>query len=551
MTTIHSEPLPKTGDSIPSPASPDGGSDIVSTGARLSLEHVTLEAGRHTLLSDVTLDLPAGGIVLIVGVSGSGKSQLLRALAGLPSDDPDNVRLTGSITIDNLSVTRASAARRIGIVFQDSALFDELTPQDNVRFASDHGRKRRQPLFREHGGGLLKTLEVPTSVPTRHLSGGQQQRLAIARTLAADPDCILYDEPTSGLDSKTAAQVATLIQQTHATHPRTSIIVTHDIDALRHIADAVFLLDPQSRSLVEVPANQWATPDQFLVPIPTVDSDNAPKDQSGRQRVNAASNLMAGTSRVLEQLLAVPWSLLPIWPSKHWGLRFLGHSFRLVAGPSAWVYVAVAGMILGFVATHFTFHFLPYSRYTEPLLRENLLHAIGFTLYRVLVPVLATLLIAARCGAAVTSDIAGKAYGRQLDALRSFGVRPDRYLLTGTLWAFLVGTPLLVAVAFAAARWSSLVVFSARFPELGPDFWHQHFHWDLLGDGGLWHGTAWVLARCLCCGLAVGLIAYRQGMPPKNSSHDVSNAVTRTILRSTLLVLIIHFAFTFVEFTAA
>ena len=129
--------------------------------------------------------------MLIVGVSGAGKSQLLRALAGLPTDDPDNVRLRGSITIDDEPVTRAAAARRIGIVFQGSALFDELTPADNVRFASDHGRRRRQPLFRDKGGNLLETLEVPTSVPTRHLSGGQQQRLAIARAILADPRILI------------------------------------------------------------------------------------------------------------------------------------------------------------------------------------------------------------------------------------------------------------------------------------------------------------------------------------------------------------------------
>jgi len=547
VTTIQTEPVPETIESLESNELAGSGHEIDFVGARLSLEDVTLEAGRQTLLQNVTVDLPAGGIVLIVGVSGAGKSLLMRSLAGLPHDDPDNVRVSGAITIDDEPVTRASAGRRIGIVFQNFALFDELTPSENVRFARDHGRRRRQPLFRDKSGDLLETLEVPTAVPTRHLSGGQQQRLAIARTLAADPDCLLYDEPTSGLDSATATRVADLIQQTHAAHPRTSIIVTHDLVALGGIADAVFLLDPESRSLVEVPRDQWQTPQDFLVTPPSSSADSPAGPVPGSR----LGNLLVGTSRVVEQLVAVPWKLMPRWPSLRWGLRFLGHSTRLVAGPSAWIYVAIAGMILGFVTTHFTFHFLPYSRYTEPLLRENLLHAIGFALYRVLVPVLATLLIAARCGAAVASDIGGKAYGRQVDALRSFGVRPDRYLLTGTLWAFLVGTPLLVAAAFVIARWTSLAVFAARFPELGPDFWHQHFHWNLLAGGGLWRGTTWVLARCLCCGLGVGLIAYHQGMQPKSSSNDVSTGVTRTILWSTLLVLMIHFVFTFFEFTAA
>ncbi len=519
---------------------------VEGVGVKLALEKVTLVAGCRTLLRDVTVDIPAGGIVLVVGVSGAGKSQLLRALAGLPSDDPENVRLTGRITIDGDPVTTAAASRRIGIVFQRFALFDELTPTENVHFARDHGRRRREPTFRNSGSDLLSTLEVPTAVNTGHLSEGQQQRLAIARTLAADPDCLLYDEPTSGLDTATARRVADLIRETHTAHPRTSIVVTHDLAALSPIADAVFVLDPMTMSLVEIPREDWQTPEEFLVAIPSVIDESVTPPSRSR-----LGNFLDASSRVVEELALVPLRLLPRWPSAKWGARFLGHSLRLVAGPTAWIYVAVAGLILGVVTTHFTFHFLPYASYTEPLLRENLLHAIGFTLFRILVPILATLLIAARCGAAVASDIGGKAYGRQVDALRSFGVPPERYLLTGTLWSFLIGTPLLVLAAFVLARWTSLIVFTARFPELGPDFWYQHFHWDLITrDGTAWKGLTWVLARCVCCALGIGLIAYHQGVRPKFSSHDVSTGVTRTILWSTLLVLMVHFVFTFFEFTA-
>ena len=91
---------------------------------------------------------------------------------------------------------------------------------------------------------LLEELGVPTDVPTHALSGGQRQRLAIARTLAYDPDVVLYDEPTSGLDSATAAEVTRVIAATHAKHPCTSIVVTHDYESLSRIADAIYLIDP-------------------------------------------------------------------------------------------------------------------------------------------------------------------------------------------------------------------------------------------------------------------------------------------------------------------
>ena len=98
MSTIQAEPVPDASEPLDLHESPETDQEVGFLGARLSLENVTLEAGHRTLLENVTLDLPAGGIVLIVGVSGSGKSLLMRALAGLPNPDPDNVRLSGSPT---------------------------------------------------------------------------------------------------------------------------------------------------------------------------------------------------------------------------------------------------------------------------------------------------------------------------------------------------------------------------------------------------------------------------------------------------------------------
>src|SRR5690606_13355572 len=155
---------------------------------------------------------------------------------------------------------------------------------------------------------------------------------------------------------------------------------------------------------------------------------------------------LADTTRAAEAALTLPLRLFPWWRSQRWGLWFLAHYLRLVAGPSAWTYLAVTGLIVGFVATHFTFAYLPYARYTEPLITEEVLGAIGYAQFRVLIPLIATILVAARCGAAVASDVANKTYGRQMDALRSLGASPRRYVLTNVLWSFLIGTPVLVLV---------------------------------------------------------------------------------------------------------
>jgi ABC-type transporter Mla maintaining outer membrane lipid asymmetry permease subunit MlaE len=439
------------------------------------------------------------------------------------------------------------------VVFQSFALFDELSPVENVRFARAHrearpGRNGASPWTPE---ALLDELRVPRGVRTANLSGGQKQRLAIARTLAFDPAVILYDEPTSGLDPATAAQVAQLIQSTHATHPQTSIIVTHDYESLAPIADRIYLLDPAQRALVEVPRVDWPRLSEMLQPqAGTAVLSTARAEPGWLARMCAAvRGFLVGTSRQVEQIVSLPLRLAPVWKSVPWGLRTFLHYLRLVAGPSAWLYVAIAGAIAGFVSTYFTFRFLPYRPYTEPLLIENLLHSLGFLLFRVLVPVLATVLIAARCGAAVASDVGGKVYGQQLDALRSFGAEPRRYLLTGILYAFLLGTPLLVGVSFLAARLTSLAVFTATHSELGPFFWQSHFHRELAVPGQwLYAGTGWLVAKVICCAAGMAWIAYDRGRQPKHSPSDVSGGITSQILWSTLYVLVVHFAFAFNEF---
>ena len=244
-----------------------------------------------------------------------------------------------------------------------------------------------------------------------------------------------------------------------------------------------------------------------------------------------------------------PLRLAPTWRSPWWGLRFLAHYTRAVAGPSAWLYIAIAGGIIGFVSTYFTFRFLPYANYTEPLLIEDLLGSMGLALYRILVPILATILIAARCGAAVASDVGGKSYGRQIDALRTLGADPKRYLLTGILYAFLIGTPLLVAIGYVVATATSLIVFTATHPGHGPWFWQHHFHRELVNPGQLVPvGTYWLLAKTQLCAAGIALVAYSLGARRKDSSRDVSQGVTATILWATLLVLSVHFAFAFFEF---
>jgi len=131
------------------------------------------------------------------------------------------------------------------------------------------------------------------------------------------------------------------------------------------------------------------------------------------------------------------------------------------------------------------------------------------------------------------------------------GARPSRYLLTNILWGFLLGTPFVIALAFVVSRLTSLLVFTYNYPQHDPFFWDSHFHRNLRLPGEiLYRGTGWLLLKLLLAGLGIGTIAYHQGMRPKHSPVDVNRGITSTIIWATLFVLLVHFAFAFLEFEA-
>lgn len=508
------------------------------------ISDLTVVAGERTLLENTGATFPKGKITLLVGPSGVGKSVLMKIVAGLIPSSHDSLHFSGNIRVSDRKRRRGDC----GVVFQSFALFDELSPKGNVQFAEAHAREKidTRPMQ------LLKGLNVPNDVRTVLLSGGQRQRLAIARTLAYNPDVILFDEPTSGLDPENSRKVGELIQGTAREHNKTSIVVTHDYESLLAIADTVYLLNPIERRLEKVPRNEWGKLSETLQPMAMVaaqKSDDLATDVIGKAIKKRAATFLTGTARSVENLFLGLFSVIPVWKSPRWGFRYLIHFMRLVFGPTAWFYLMMAGIITGFVTTYYIFQFLPFAAYTEPLLVDDLLSATGFSLYRIFVPVLATVLIAARCGAAVTADVGSKQYSSQIDALQTFGVSPRQYLLTPIMISFLIGVPLLTMIAFVTARYTSLITFTITHIEHGPNYWHQHFHRSLDMVNQFWYyGSGWLMSKLTCCAVGIALISYHVGLRPKFSSSDVSKSVTTTILWSTLFVLVVHFCFAFHEF---
>lgn len=525
-------------------------------GTQIRLRQFNLQAGGKSLLLNADATFPAGKVTLLLGCSGVGKSLLLRILAGLIDRDQSVIEYWGNIQFgddDSGTARRDHHTHPVAVVFQSFALFDELSPAENIEIAIEHSQSVSQgpDTPRVKAQKLLAELGVPDDRATPVLSGGQQQRLAIARAVGMETDVVLYDEPTSGLDTNTAAQVAELIRETQTRFRRTSIIVTHDFEALKSIADRVILLNHHKKTLQEVAPEQWHELPALLGEPPQTDDSVQTHSAMLATVADTFGKAVTASGEFIEQLFLLPWALLPIWKSVRWGLRVTVHYTRLVCGWSACCYIAVAGMIIGYVAQDFIFRYLPFRQYTEPLLIENLLHATGFSLYRFLVPILCTILIAARSGAAVAADVGSKVYGNQLDAMKTVGMDPMRSVRTPVLYAFLVGIPLLTFLGYAVASVTSAVAFLSTHAREGIAFWDAHFHRELrLPDAFFYKGTGWLVAKLLTCSIGVAMITWKCGSSPKQSAPDISRGVTQTILWSTLFTLMVHFVYSLFEFKA-
>ena len=194
-----------------------------------------------TILHPLTMDIPGGQFIAVVGPSGSGKSTLLGLIAGL--DAPTS----GSVLIDGVDITRLDEdtlarlrGEKIGLVFQFFHLIPSLTAYENVAVpmeiagSADVGR-RTDALLQEVG-----LTERAHHYPSQ-LSGGEQQRVALARALANAPPIVLADEPTGNLDTATGRHILELVREIHRARGTTIILVTHDAD-LAAIADSRLVL---------------------------------------------------------------------------------------------------------------------------------------------------------------------------------------------------------------------------------------------------------------------------------------------------------------------
>ncbi len=197
------------------------------------------------VLRDLNLTIEESLTTVVIGRSGIGKSVLLKCITGLLLPQ------TGSITIDGEEVVGAEKKdllrirRKTGMLFQEGALFDSMTVMENVAFPLSYHKlfprceiEKKVRAFLD----LVDMAEYAQAMP-RELSGGMKRKVAVARAMILEPRYLLYDEPTAGLDPSSAAVVEAMIMRLQAERSITSLVVTHDIDLTRYVADRIALLE--------------------------------------------------------------------------------------------------------------------------------------------------------------------------------------------------------------------------------------------------------------------------------------------------------------------
>ena len=213
--------------------------------AHIVLENIRKGFGPKQVLNGVTLAVPKGHSLVVIGGSGTGKSVMLKCILGILQPDSGVIRLGGESVVGLRGKERDQLLQRFGMLFQGGALFDSLSVWENVAFGLIQGRQMARGPARDIAIEKLAQVglgpEVAKLTPAE-LSGGMQKRVGLARAIAADPEIIFFDEPTTGLDPIMADVINNLIVDCVKRLGATTISITHDMASARKIADDIAMI---------------------------------------------------------------------------------------------------------------------------------------------------------------------------------------------------------------------------------------------------------------------------------------------------------------------
>lgn len=544
MTPVPPETT-ASGDAATDPSvAPDDAAAALVAVDDLCIEHVN----GFRLLRNVSLSLSPGEVVILTGPSGCGKSTLLNLLAGTIDPAADGWRLSGTLRFMDhaFDLTRETVTVG-GVIFQDFALFNELTVAENLAIAADHN----DPVSPEVAHAIDHLLTgVPRRVLTGACSGGQKQRVAIARTLLANHPVLFMDEPNSGLDVAASARLGELVRLLSREAGITVVIIAHHLGELLSAADRLLLLDPRTATLRDLP------PDGAVV-----EAELRALDEDLHH---------AGAAKTLEESVAVDGP--PGAPPGHapgmmrsfrtlvrprrmrlrWMLRYLNrYVWEHCFAPSGLLFTALGTFIIGFVTTWFIFQYLPFRDLLLPVIHSDTLAGLAFTQERVLAPLVTAVLLVTRSVALVGADIGYRVQSNQIRAMRNLNIPYNLYLTTNILLATAIAAVVLVTLAIGATAWVSMTTWMQIFPQESPHLWRDLYFQRLWPpDAPLMIGVDWIVAKALPSVVGAIMIALWLGYRPKRSPVDINAAIAQSLIWAMSFVLVWQTALILFEFRA-
>ncbi len=208
------------------------------------VENLVKTLGDQRVLDGVSLSVRRGDSLVLLGRSGEGKSVLLRHLLGLIRPDAGDIRIDGESIVGLREKQLFAVRRKMGVLFQDGALFDSMTVGENVAFPLCERGVRSSKMLRNRVKKTLSLVGLESRIDEMpiHLSGGMRKRVALARAVVDRPLSIVYDEPTSGLDPVVSDNIIGLIRRMGEQFHATSVVVTHDLKVMNEVADQVAMI---------------------------------------------------------------------------------------------------------------------------------------------------------------------------------------------------------------------------------------------------------------------------------------------------------------------
>jgi phospholipid/cholesterol/gamma-HCH transport system ATP-binding protein len=219
--------------------------------------HKSFREGRDQILKGVDITFPHGKLTYILGPSGTGKSVTLKHILGLLDPDQGVVKVLGQDLAKLSPVDKILFREKFGMVFQNSALFDDMTVFENVAFPLREHTDFDESRIEAEVTSVLRSLGMngPYDKFPNEISGGMRKRVGIARAIIRKPQILLYDEPTTGLDPYTRITVDELIEKIKTEYQLTSVVISHDIPSALRLADQIIFLDQGKVAFCGIPAS--------------------------------------------------------------------------------------------------------------------------------------------------------------------------------------------------------------------------------------------------------------------------------------------------------